>query len=212
MVELAGSGPERSFRRERADMQFIEHRLVPGATGPGRIGPAVGRRIDHFARAMHVLRLEARRRVGHLAAVRQAEAVERARPRRLRPRVRASPRPRALMGRGASPSISRSTLSQAGAQRRNCVPRPGTHRAPNGISCMRCKPPSSPESRVIPHHWLERPDRAAARDGGSRAAAAPAHGTGSGRCRRCRNPSRAVSRRLCRSGASRLFRRRIRAS
>ena len=77
MVELVDRGAERALGREGADMQFVENRLVPGPAAPPRIGPAIGRRVDHLARSVDIVGLIARRRIGNAHAVRQHETIAR---------------------------------------------------------------------------------------------------------------------------------------
>ncbi len=50
---------------ERADVQFVEHGLIPGPAGPVGVLPCIGLRIDHHARVVNVAGLQARGRVGH---------------------------------------------------------------------------------------------------------------------------------------------------
>jgi hypothetical protein len=57
MVQLVDRRPESTLPREGADVQLIQHDLVPRAAGPA-LCPLVAVRIDHLAGAMHVLRLE----------------------------------------------------------------------------------------------------------------------------------------------------------
>ena len=80
IVQPLDRGREGALGREGADMQFVDHRLVPRPAAPGLIGPDEARRIDHFARAVHVVGLMARRRVGHPQPVVELEHVARAGP------------------------------------------------------------------------------------------------------------------------------------
>ena len=57
IVQLVDGRAERAFGRERPDVQLVDDRLLPGAAAPRPVAPLVGARIDHLARAMHVLRL-----------------------------------------------------------------------------------------------------------------------------------------------------------
>ena len=75
MVQLSDRGPEAAFGRERADVGLVHHRFGPGPAAPAAVGPAEGGGVDHLARSMHVLGLEARSRVGHAQAVGQFVAV-----------------------------------------------------------------------------------------------------------------------------------------
>src|SRR2546421_257031 len=58
-------------------MQLIEHRFVPRPAFPFAVLPLERRRIDHFARAFGVLRLEARRGIGNEVLAVYAVAIER---------------------------------------------------------------------------------------------------------------------------------------
>ena len=78
VVQPIDGGAERARGREAADVQLVEHGLVPGLAAPGLVAPPVRGRVDHLARAVDVLRLEARGGIGHQQAVGQPEAVERA--------------------------------------------------------------------------------------------------------------------------------------
>ena len=78
MAELADGRAKGAFRREGADVQLVDDRLLPWAAGPGVVAPDIGGRIDDHAGAVHVLRLMARSRIGNPQAVRQDEAVARA--------------------------------------------------------------------------------------------------------------------------------------
>src|SRR6516164_6170164 len=79
MAELANRSPEGAFGRKRPDVQLVDDRLLPGAAGPVSIAPRVGSRIDHLARAVHVLRLIARSWVGDAQPDRQCKAISRSR-------------------------------------------------------------------------------------------------------------------------------------
>ncbi|CAJ5431243.1 Uncharacterised protein [Burkholderia pseudomallei] len=50
---------------ERADVHLVQHGLAPRPSAPVVVAPAVGGRIDDLARAVHAVRLEARRGIGH---------------------------------------------------------------------------------------------------------------------------------------------------
>src|SRR5262245_45524562 len=54
-----------ALQRERAHVQLVDDGFAPRPAGPGVVAPAVGLRVDHFARPVDVARLEARRRIGH---------------------------------------------------------------------------------------------------------------------------------------------------
>jgi hypothetical protein len=51
-------------RRKRADVKLVERGLVPRSPRPVLIGPVEIVGVDDFARAMHVIRVESRRRIG----------------------------------------------------------------------------------------------------------------------------------------------------
>jgi hypothetical protein len=55
--------------RKRADVQFVDHRFVPGPAAPIVIGPFKSGGVDDFAGGMHIIRVEARSRVRHAQAV-----------------------------------------------------------------------------------------------------------------------------------------------
>jgi hypothetical protein len=75
VVELADGGAEGALRREGADVQLVDHRLIPGPAAPDGVTPGMGEGGDHLARSVHVLGLVAGGRVGHAQPVRQHEAV-----------------------------------------------------------------------------------------------------------------------------------------
>src|SRR5271166_1436721 len=77
MIEPPYCGAEGAFLREGADVELVEDCLVPGPSPPALVGPAIGCGIDHLARPMHILRLEARGWVRRLEPGRQREAIER---------------------------------------------------------------------------------------------------------------------------------------
>ena len=76
VIELLDSGLERAPGGEGAEMQFIEDDVVPVATRPV-VAPAIGGVIDDLARPVHVLRLEARGRIGDAFSVGELETIER---------------------------------------------------------------------------------------------------------------------------------------
>ena len=79
-VETIDRGSKRPARRECADMQFEDDRLMPRPAAPSRRLPfkAV---INHFAWAENVLRLKGRCRIGHFKIAVDAKLVLRAGPR-----------------------------------------------------------------------------------------------------------------------------------
>ena len=68
-----------SLRRERADVKLVDDRLFPRPPTPVEIAPIEGRGIDDLARAMDILRLKARCRIGNALSVGKLELIERAR-------------------------------------------------------------------------------------------------------------------------------------
>ena len=75
VAEPVGDALVRAFRREGADVQLVEDRVLPRPPGPVRMLPGVGVRVDHLARAMDVVRLEARHRIRRLQVAVDLEAV-----------------------------------------------------------------------------------------------------------------------------------------
>ena len=73
IVQLPRGGREGSCLGERADVQLVDDGLVPRPAAPVAVGPRKRGRVDHLARCVHVLRIEARRRIGNP----QRAAVER---------------------------------------------------------------------------------------------------------------------------------------
>ena len=78
MVEMRDGGAERAFFSERADMEFVEHGFMPRPPRPVAVRPCIRGGVGYLAGAVHVLRLEARCRVGHALPVGQDEAIARA--------------------------------------------------------------------------------------------------------------------------------------
>ena len=72
VVELVDGAAKRALLGERADMQLEKHAFVPRPADPAARLPVIGW-IDHLARPMHVVGLEARRRIGHLDLAVDAE-------------------------------------------------------------------------------------------------------------------------------------------
>ncbi len=68
MVELGLDPGEVARRREGADVQLVQHRLVPGPAPPVRGGEREAVGVDHLARSERVEGLVARGRIGHLKA------------------------------------------------------------------------------------------------------------------------------------------------
>ncbi len=62
---------------EKPCVELVQHGLVPGASGPLRIAPLVGRGIHHDAGAVDIAVLSSRSWVGYRRAVRQQVAIAR---------------------------------------------------------------------------------------------------------------------------------------
>src|SRR5579859_6002765 len=77
MLQLAERSGVGTFGCKGADVQLVDHRLLPRPAFPARVLPWVRARIDHLARTVDVLRLEARGRIGHELAAIDAVVVER---------------------------------------------------------------------------------------------------------------------------------------
>ena len=80
----AGKG---AARREGADVKLVEHHFLPGTAEPVDVLPLEGAGVDHFARAVDVLRLIARARIGYQVLRVDAKAVATAGARRRLERV-----------------------------------------------------------------------------------------------------------------------------
>jgi hypothetical protein len=78
VVEPFDQVHEPAARGAGTGVQFVEHRLVPGPALPVPVLPGKGERIDHHARAVHVLGLRARGRVRHEQVAVDAKPVGRA--------------------------------------------------------------------------------------------------------------------------------------
>jgi hypothetical protein len=78
IVEPRLHTPERALGRERADMKLVHDRFAPRTSAPCAIRPGKCARIDHHARAVHVVGIEARRRIGHEELAVDAIAISRA--------------------------------------------------------------------------------------------------------------------------------------
>jgi hypothetical protein len=77
VVEPLAGGVQSARVRERAQVQLVEHRLVPGPPVPLDVVPRVRARIDHDAGSVHVPGIEARCRIGDHEVVAHAEGVGR---------------------------------------------------------------------------------------------------------------------------------------
>ena len=75
VIELRDRGPEGALGRERADVELVEHGLLPGPPAPVRVGPGVGVRVHHLAGSVDIFRLVARRRIGDDRSVPEREPV-----------------------------------------------------------------------------------------------------------------------------------------
>ncbi len=75
VVEPAPHAVEVAAGGEGTDVQFVDHRLVPGAPAPAGVLPVEGQRVDHQAGAVDVIRVAARGRVRHAQIAVDAVAV-----------------------------------------------------------------------------------------------------------------------------------------
>ena len=121
MVELARGGGERAFRGEGADVQFIEHDVVP-RPAPPVLAPAIGLMVDRLARPVHVLRLEPGRRIGNARPVGELKAIEVARPDPLDEDSKKPPSRRSIGIAAPRLSSARARRFCAGAQSRKRTP------------------------------------------------------------------------------------------
>jgi len=64
VVQVLAGGVQRAFRRERPDVQLVEHRAVHVPAGPVVVGPLETVRIEHPAEATDSIRLPGAARVG----------------------------------------------------------------------------------------------------------------------------------------------------
>ena len=80
VVESIRHAPEGALGSERADVELVDGDLVPRPPAPAGVLPRKRRRIDHLARPADVLRLKARRRIGHGEPAVDQIAIARARP------------------------------------------------------------------------------------------------------------------------------------
>src|SRR5258708_6878373 len=65
MAKFGGGAIVSALGGESPDVQLVDHRLLPRPVPPARVLPRIAARIDHLAWPVDVLRLEARRRIGH---------------------------------------------------------------------------------------------------------------------------------------------------
>jgi hypothetical protein len=75
IVESGDGRAERPFRRERADVQLVDHHLFPRATAPRRFSPVVLTGIDDRARRVNAVGIEPRRGIRNREAPVDAEDV-----------------------------------------------------------------------------------------------------------------------------------------
>ncbi len=187
MLEPARNAREGALRGEGADVQLVDHRFPPRRRAPVLVRPLEGLGVDHLARAVDVLRVAPRCRIGH-----QRPAVDRGSGSGCRLRLaggEVEPAVGALLERQAAlarppptPTPARRCLA-AGAHRRKRTPPSGSTCAPKGMSWRR---------RLIGTR-----SRAAAR------ASVPAAGRG---CPARGAAARTARRRRCRAPSTRLFR------
>src|SRR5258706_9852974 len=69
MFKMIDHGPVSALRRERPDVQFVDHPIVDVGPTPSAIGPTKSRRIDDLGRTMYALRLKSRGRIRQQATV-----------------------------------------------------------------------------------------------------------------------------------------------
>ena len=79
VIQLTRGSLKCTLGRKRADVQFIQHGFRPWPPVPVAGLPRISGRIDHLARAGHVLGLKSRCRIGHIHPVRQHVTVARSR-------------------------------------------------------------------------------------------------------------------------------------
>ena len=134
VVEVLDRRVERALRRERADVQLVDHRAGQRDAAPGLVGPAERLVVDDGAEAVRAVREPQRTRVGERLA-----AVER----RTRSGCRGARRARA-------PSRPR---------RRSAPWRTSTRGRPGRAPGRRCARPAAPRrgtSRGLPHQQRHR--------------------------------------------------------
>ncbi len=78
VVELPPQAIEGALLAERAEVQLVEHGLVPGPAAPDGVAPAIAQGIDDQARAVDIIGLAARDRIGNANTVRELVAIARA--------------------------------------------------------------------------------------------------------------------------------------
>ena len=115
VIELFGRGVERPLGRERADMQFIENRVLPAKARPGVV-PRISGGIDRLARPVHVLRLEPGSGVRE-RALRRTRRSDRAR-RAARSSTNASKKPSTRRAIGMSAAVLGQLETDPGLARR----------------------------------------------------------------------------------------------
>ncbi len=59
VLQPLGSGDEGAFGGEGADVELVDHGLGPRPAAPAGVAPRVGRRVDDFARGVHVVGIRA---------------------------------------------------------------------------------------------------------------------------------------------------------
>ncbi len=68
IVQALDGGVESTLWRKGADMQFVDHGLLPRTAAPGLVRPFEPMWIDHRACCVHIPRVVARGRIGHIEA------------------------------------------------------------------------------------------------------------------------------------------------
>ena len=132
LLRRAGVG---ALGREGADVQLVDHRLAPRPAGPGVVAPLVGLRVDHLARPVDVLGLEARGRVGNQQLAVDAVAVARAGAGLGLECARTSRRAWPPVGPCDFPDVRDRPSSRPAPRGESARRRPPCTSAPNGIEC-----------------------------------------------------------------------------
>jgi hypothetical protein len=81
IVQPFDGSPKAALWGEGADVQFVQHRFMPGPPDPIAVRPQMLARVDHLRRAMNIGGLTARGRIGNLQAIRQGKAIAAPNPR-----------------------------------------------------------------------------------------------------------------------------------
>ena len=131
--QLADRRVERAGRRERPDVQLVQHGVGEGDAGPAVVGPREPRRVDDGRRPEHAVGLPAGRRVGELLAAVEADPVAVAVADAVGDRRSTCRRRRPEPAAASSRRARRSTADASGAHTSNRVP-PATGVAPSRLT------------------------------------------------------------------------------